>query len=119
MEIKNVPTYHCGYCSKYYIRKYHAGRHEKFCKHNPQNKHACFELCEHLEMSTNTETRGLRFKEFRCKKLNKMLYSFKAEKSAIKHFSETYAENGILIERMPLDCTHYSVVYQDCKDFDF
>ena len=116
METKNIPTYHCSYCTKYYIRKYYAERHERFCKHNPNNKHKCFELCRHLIKSQETHN-GVTTTDFNCKFMDKPMYSFKAEKGAIKYFREAYGEDGII--RMPLECEHYEVMYDDYDNFDW
>lgn len=102
MITKNIPTYHCSYCSKYYIHKGYAARHEKACRNNPNNKHACFDFCEHLERKLigycgNTE--------FTCTKLNKKLFSYKAENNIHTKDRKEVFEG---CERMPLTCPHHS-----------
>lgn len=106
MNIKNIPTYHCGYCSKYYIHKGNAAKHEKFCRNNPNNKHKCFQYCVHLKKEHYQPENGYSFIEFTCPHIETPMYSYKAEKgAAILNFRERYGDGGCV--RMPLECPHY------------
>lgn len=96
-------VYHCSYCSEYYINKGNATRHEKYCKNNPANTHACFNFCQHLKLEKINEGSGV-YKVFTCKCTGQEMYSFKAEKSIIKRFPEQF-EHAI---RMPLECDKFS-----------
>ena len=40
-------NYHCDFCNKLYIRKFHAENHELKCLKNPENKRPCFD-CKFL-----------------------------------------------------------------------
>lgn len=45
---KTKQVYFCEHCGKYYIRKYHAERHENGCHKNPDNLRICFD-CEYCK----------------------------------------------------------------------
>lgn len=45
--LPNRTVFRCEYCAKYRLTKAAAVRHERFCRHNPTNRHRCFG-CEHL-----------------------------------------------------------------------
>jgi len=100
-EIRKM--YFCEYCRKHYIHPGHAKRHEKFCKKNPNNKHKCF-WCKHLlyekgywdcyDGDMGVFCQGV----FTCKKTEKEMFSYKAEKS------QYIALDG---ERMPLECEDF------------
>lgn len=120
MITKNIPTYHCSYCSKYYIHKGNATRHENFCRHNPSNKHACFHLCRHLiREKQDTEyteymVRPPQMTVFTCAITKQKMYSFLAEKKKLPTKHKASYEDTV---RMPLECPHYEV--QTMEDFEF
>lgn len=113
MRVKeNVIVYQCEFCKRKMFRKHSMERHEKWCDHNPDNFRKCH-WCSHLETisveyyitvyspygdldETRKETTG-----FRCKKLDKMLYPFKAEK---KGLPDKYPETFDGQEPMPKEC---------------
>ncbi len=103
MKIIQAEIYKCDHCGKVQFRKCDMGKHEKWCKKNPANMHICFAYCVHLkkekEPYDGDEYEGSRT-TFTCTKLNKKMYSFKAERRGIvKHIPGT--------ERMPLECDSY------------
>lgn len=106
--LENQTAYKCEHCSKFYLQKRWIERHEKFCHKNPNNQHKCFQFCKHLEKITHSiddsERSSGTYTEFRCKKLDKYLYSFKAE----KHTNPFLMERLDGCERMPLECSDYS-----------
>jgi len=90
----------CDHCSKYYIRKDHALRHEKYCGKNPNNKHKCFEFCPYLKKEKEIDSGPYIDREytvFICKKTGNYMWSYIAERRKIEC-------DGI---RMPLECKHY------------
>ena len=50
MRIIEKTIYYCDHCNKYYLSKYFAEKHEKFCSRNPENERACFG-CQYLDKS--------------------------------------------------------------------
>lgn len=48
MKTRIRTTYNCDFCSKLYVRKDMAERHENMCTKNPANNRPCFE-CIHLK----------------------------------------------------------------------
>lgn len=108
--LENQTVYKCEHCSKFYLHNRWIERHEKFCHKNPNNQHKCFQFCKHLEKLTHDvqdgagDSTGRTYTEFRCNKLNKYLYSFKAE----KHTNPFLMERLDDCERMPLECADYS-----------
>lgn len=106
MRIKqNQTTYHCGYCSEYYLVKRAAERHEQFCHKNPSNMHKCFQQCVHLSRWKDEQNRTV----FECKKLNKEMYSYILERRITASNNALHVETYLLNneERMPLECDHY------------
>jgi hypothetical protein len=97
-ETREIHT--CDHCGKYYKSKYHAGRHEKYCKGNPNNKHACFDFCRHLRKDMDE---GKTY--FYCVAKNDYCYSYKAELRGI--------EEGF---RMPLECGDYVKMNNCCGE---
>ncbi|MCP4354563.1 MAG: hypothetical protein GY793_02795 [Proteobacteria bacterium] len=107
-EEKQMTIYTCKYCRKYYKRKKAAEWHQYHCSSNPRNNHICFHDCEHLKYTKadhETEGHGIYSETtvspatFYCKKHNKYMYSYIAER---KKIIESYGED--LGERMPLRC---------------
>ena len=99
MKTKLRNIYRCDHCNKYYISKYHAERHEKYCRENPNNQHACFKDCKHLTSGQDEEG-----KYFTCDITGKSLFSYRAE--ATLH----YASRDGFHKRMPLECEHYVIM---------
>jgi hypothetical protein len=114
--LENV--YQCDYCKKKMRSKGAMSRHEKYCKHNPNNKHICFEWCKHLKKErinegyTDSETGMFEIEsskiEFTCTAKNIKMYSFLLEKR--KTFKPAFTEG---LTRMPLDCNKYEVMYSN------
>lgn len=118
MKVSTRPVYHCSYCSKYYIHKHHAAKHETYCKSNPNNQHACFNYCKHLlkRKEDDGSEYGVKFTTFTCTKNNTELYSFIAEKRGI---NKKYSQFDGAI-RMPLKCDLYQPQddYMSPDEFD-
>jgi hypothetical protein len=116
MKTKLENVYQCDHCNKKMRSAGAMSRHEKYCNHNPINKHICFEWCKHLKkervdiLYTDPETRETEVEwskiEFTCLAKNVKMYSFLLEKK--KAFKPEFIEG---IERMPLDCNKYEVMY--------
>lgn len=108
MRVKeNVTIYQCDFCNRKMFRKHSMEKHEKWCDHNPQNFRACGS-CQFLDETVvyysydkglgevNKKTNG-----FRCSKLNKDIYPFKAEKLDLPNkYPETFDGQ----EPMPKSC---------------
>ena len=104
--MKQVTAYKCEYCNKLNQWTHHIKRHERFCKHNPNNRHKCFEYCKHLKLELYDDHHGVVYsKGFKCLKTGKNMYSYKAEKSIIIDVRE----EG---ERMPLECKYFETMLQ-------
>jgi len=103
MKIIQTTVYVCEHCGRKMFGKGAMSRHEKYCKHNPSNKHKCFDFCKHLQKLDNYEhddfgnLRG--GCEMICLLSDKKMYSYKFEKNYNKPAT---ALNGL--ERMPLSC---------------
>lgn len=123
MKVKeNVTIYQCEFCKRKMFVKSAMQKHETFCYSNPANFRAC-SGCIHLEeveveysysVPSLGENLGVVFDGdtvtkkttgFHCKKLNKHLYPFKAEKMGlINKYPESFEDK----EPMP----------KVCEDFD-
>ena len=99
MKVIQTTIYECEYCKKYYKSKYHCDKHEKQCVKNPINIHKCFD-CKHLDVIREIDDEVI-YKSFHCKKLDKYMYTFKAETLRFQHLKE-----GV---RMPLECKSYDI----------
>jgi len=107
MKIETMPVYTCEFCGKKQFRKSDMTKHEKWCKHNPNNQHACFKYCNHLireeEYYGTGESDCPSGKKtiFTCALTNQTMYSFIAERRKL----------GVVTEgdtvRMPLECDKY------------
>lgn len=97
---ENVTLYTCSYCSKYYIRKCNAVKHEIHCRNNPKNNHMCFNGCAHLvrEREHNGDTVTT---NFMCAKTGDFMYSYLAERNNLINI---YPKGFIGVIRMPLKC---------------
>jgi len=122
MKVKeNVTVYQCEFCKRKMFVKHAMEKHEKWCYSNPENFRAC-SGCKHLEEVTveysysvptigdhlgvifDGSTVERKTTGFHCKKLDKQLYPFKAEK---KGLIEKYPESFEDKEPMPKTCEHY------------
>lgn len=98
--LENITIYKCDYCPKWYQLERFANKHEKYCRLNPNNRHACFDYCQHLVKERGEESGPFgRPCQFKCNKLNKYLHSYIAERIGHPDVEST--------ERMPLKCKHY------------
>src|SRR5574344_1975528 len=95
-------VYRCDFCNKALIRKGFMALHERMCKHNPKNKHKCFEYCTHL-IKDRDECSGE--VNFTCNVTMKSLYSYKLERFSRK-LERVQKED---LERMPLECEFYEL----------
>lgn len=111
MKIIQAEIYKCGHCGKVQFRKCDMSKHEKWCKKNPNNKHMCFELCQHLkkeeidyEVEGGYDNDGYSGKRtiFTCMITSQKLFSFIAERRKLPVIKE---EDTI---RMPLECDKYN-----------
>jgi len=112
MKIEQATIYKCEHCGKVQFRKGDMTRHEKWCKMNPNNLHACFNFCHNLIKSEERYEVNGGYSEwgdgysgmrtvFTCKVTGKEMYSFIAERRKLP------IVNDIDAIRMPLICEHY------------
>lgn len=113
MKAKDVTVYICDHCKKKLFRKHAMVNHELLCDKNPINKKACFGCIyldtEEIEVQTgsdydgepNYRTSGC----FNCKKLEKLMYSWNAEKRGLPN---AYPEDFEEQKNMPNECRHFS-----------
>ena len=105
--MKKVESWQCEHCGKLYkIRtQHHCLKHEKYCKENPVNKHACFDLCVHLEAGHEDiygdydDDAISKERTFTCAVTGKLMHSYIAERRGLGCVSCT--------DRMPLECEHF------------
>ena len=99
-------------------------RHEKYCRHNPNNKHKCFDLCRHLLRKRTLIEGKDPFNRYSyqtilsCNNLNIKMYSYLLEKKQTSFRGHPIKADGLI--RMPLECAHYeymseSEIEQDRK----
>ena len=110
--MKEIKALQCDHCNKLYREKakYHAKRHEKVCKHNPDNFTPCFQ-CKYFEpSSTCSETaEGYNGREFEievrtpavCKKHDKYM-------SSAKTIQKNNGRNGEFKNKYPNTCKDFS-----------
>lgn len=109
MKTQETTIYKCEFCGKYYIRKYHAEKHEEYCYKNPRNKHICLKTCMYLEVGKGE---GIRYDEdgkeypyfiktFKCIKTNKYMFTYKGWKNKKLDL--------VGLVRMPNECDSYVV----------
>ena len=95
--MKEVKAYKCDFCNKVSLGKlFH---HEKYCKHNPENKHACFNcefLTVDLDITENCFGQKTSIKTFHCDKKHVLMHSYIAERRKLNVVNGT--------ERMPVKC---------------
>lgn len=119
---ENVTLFICEFCRKAYQKKHFCTQHEQFCHKNPNNNHACFG-CGYLEKTTkqiferqayNGDDIYRDITTFHCNKLDKIVYSYAAEKIRLPGGGcHEDVDNG---ERMPLECIDFKSEFHD--DFD-
>lgn len=74
----NRTIYRCDHCNKLYLTAKPVARHERYCKRNPANAHACFG-CENLLVDYE-QVEGRRIRTFTCAAFDRRLYSYVAER---------------------------------------
>lgn len=117
--------YQCEFCGKKSAWKHVITNHEKICKSKPDNKHKCFQYCQHLEKITggilkhHYEDLMVEFDyeetekyEFRCAISKKLMYSYKLERQNIKN-----EERISKLERMPLKCKDFECTGGNSGDY--
>lgn len=119
MKINQETVYRCDHCNRSMLGKGAMSRHEKYCKENPNNKHKCFEFCNHLERTYTLEESNdyndqPRITHMTCKKLNIKMYSFKFEKNTGRPINAL-----IGLTRMPLECSSFESSNEPIEDYDF
>lgn len=112
---ENITVYQCDFCKKKLFRKHAMLSHENWCNQNPKNWRAC-EGCKFIEeikidyfipyLNGDDGCKTLSTSGFKCNKLDKILYSFKAEK---KKLPERYPETFENQEPMPNSCKHFTL----------
>jgi hypothetical protein len=102
--------FECKYCGKKSAWKTVIVNHEKICKENPNNKHKCFDFCEHLIKDVNYDDSGIKETTFYCPKIDKSLYSYKVERC--QHMFRHVISKKT---RMPLECNFYEL----SKDYEY
>jgi len=103
----NITLYVCEHCARKMFRKHSMVNHEEKCDKNPKNVKACFG-CVHLtteeveyEVEYYDGSDGRKSGCFKCEKLNKIMYSWKAEKLNLpEKYPETFDEQ----KPMPNTC---------------
>lgn len=112
MKTETMEIHTCEFCGKYYKMKHHAKRHEKFCRNNPINDHACFRDCKNLEREKIEAGYNSERIAFTCIHHPLCeLYSYAAEKSV--YLMGEIETNGCRMMRMPTRCIHYEAEFED------
>jgi len=79
MKITTQDVFHCDFCKKKQFRKGDMTKHEKWCKYNPNNQHACFNFCENL-IRSEEHYDGIYYESkktvFTCNISKKEMYSY-------------------------------------------
>lgn len=111
MKIETAQIYKCDHCGKVQFRKCDMSKHEKWCKLNPNNRHACYEFCKHLVKGEEQYEGQSRYDSgegytgkrtvFTCGLTGQKMYSFKAEKLKLP----VVTEEGTV--RMPIKCNKF------------
>lgn len=111
MKVKIVTVYSCDHCQKKLFREHAMIKHEAGCIKNPANAKACWD-CVHLTTEEVEHCIGYDYDGdpdyktsgcFSCKKLNKLMYSFKAEQLGLP---EKYPDDFCEQKKMPHTCRH-------------
>jgi hypothetical protein len=104
MEITLQNVYKCDHCGKKQFRKGDMTKHEKWCKGNPNNRHKCFQYCNHL-IKEDEEYEGSDFVGsrtiFKCGLTEQKMFSYIAERKRLPIINEN---DNI---RMPVECDKY------------
>lgn len=103
MKALQRTIYRCDFCTKHRLTKAAAENHERYCKHNPNNKHACFG-CQNLRVVDGEAPDGSRCKQFTCEAFERRLYSYVAERRNLLYEHIL----GPDCMRMPLECPAYT-----------
>lgn len=111
MKATTEKVYRCDHCNKAMVSAGFMKVHERMCKHNPANKHACFHFCQHLvkgeaqELDEDTGRMITTGCSFTCAKRPELgeMYSYKAERY------KTWAHLTKGKTRMPATCSEYEV----------
>lgn len=101
--------YQCDFCGKKSAWKHVITNHEKTCKASPNNKHKCFQYCEHLEKSGDREEGTVTFE---CVISGESMYSYKLEKNQNQN-----KERISKLKRMPLECSNYECTGGESGDY--
>lgn len=111
MKVETAQIYKCDHCGKVQFRRCDMTKHEKWCKLNPINDHACYKFCKHLVKTEEKYEGQSRYDSgesftgkktvFTCGVSGQKMYSFKAEKLKLPILNE------LGIKRMPIDCNDY------------
>lgn len=105
--IPNRTIYRCDFCTTHRLSAKAAQHHERYCRSNPANKHACFG-CEFLVV--DRQVVGVaedgnplveRYQSFTCAKRQLSMYSYVAERRGLVE------KLGPEVVRMPLQCSDY------------
>jgi len=113
MKVKNVDVFICDHCKKKLFRKHAMVNHEKSCAKNPDNTKACFG-CVYLTTEEVERVVSVSYDDdehfqtsgcFKCVKLKKLMYSFKAEQRGLP---QAYPDDFEDQEKMPHKCRHFT-----------
>lgn len=109
--LENITLYKCDFCPKRLIRKHAMEYHEHNCSSNPKNQSACsgcafiVEERKDIYYSDPYGEGSFISKTFKCEKLNKKMYPFKAVKMGlVDKYPETFEGE----EQMPNECKHWN-----------
>jgi hypothetical protein len=116
MKVIETPHFKCDFCGKRQFRKCDMSLHEKWCKKNPINAHACFQHCIHLLKTEEDYDGSTYYNEdytgkrtiFTCALTQQKMYSFIAERRKLPVLKEP----GTI--RMPLQCS----TFKNIIDYD-
>lgn len=113
MKEETKKVYHCDFCKKILFLKHAMAKHETMCNNNPKNWDACINCanCQEVEVKyyvdgyySSGEGQERTVQGFKCTKLDKDLYPFKAFK---KNLPEKWPETFEGKEQMPNKCDHH------------
>lgn len=83
--MKQIKAYRCDFCGKVSINK--LTHHEKYCKKNPVNNHACFD-CQFLDVFF-VYVDEIRTKQFKCSIDSALMHSYVARKRNLDSVNST------------------------------
>lgn len=106
MKQKTKDVFYCDHCTKHTLSKHSMATHEEFCGHNPKNTFAC-SGCQFVQEVDDIYYQDmevqLRYKYFKCTKLDQRMHPLKAvKKKLIEKYPEQF-EDSILF---PTSCEH-------------